>query len=142
MDRSWDANTLDYIMEQEGLSAMERLFDIFQNEERLRLADRLALAQRALQFIGSNEQADSMYHSLMLDTQVPLVIKQSLANGMIGANQMVLAEAPVTADEIKTRMQILETVRATVQDAATHDAVSKASDQLQQMLDQIPALQP
>ncbi len=55
---------------------------------------------------------------------------------------MVLAEAPATADEIKTRMQILETVRATVQDAATHDAVSEASDQLQQMLDQIPALQP
>ncbi len=141
-DGRLDANALDYIMEQEGLSAMDRLFDIFQNEERLRLADKLALAQRALQYIGANEQANSMYHSLMLDAQVPLVIKQSLANGMMGANQMVLAEAPATADEIKTRMQILETVRATVQDAATHDAVSEASDQLQQMLDQIPALQP
>ena len=141
-DGRLDANALDYIMEQEGQSAMGRLYDLFQNEERLRLSDKLALAQRALQFIGANEQADSMYHSLMLDTQVPLVIKQSMANGMIGANQMVLAEAPTTADEIKTRMQILETVRATVQDAGTHDAVSKASDQLQLMLDQITSPQP
>jgi hypothetical protein len=61
---------------------------------------------------------------------------------MTGANQMILADAPVTADEIKTRMQILETVRATVEDAATHEAVTKASDQLQQMLNQLPVLQP
>jgi ABC-type cobalamin/Fe3+-siderophores transport system ATPase subunit len=137
-----DANALDYIMEQEGESAMDRLSNIFQNEERLRLADKLALAQRALKFVGANEQANSMYHALMLDAQIPAVIKQSLAEGMTGANQMILADAPVTADEIKTRMQILETVRATVEDAATHEAVTKASDQLQQMLNQLPVLQP
>lgn len=141
-DGRLDANALDYIMEQEGESAMERLMDIFQNEKRLRMADKLTLAQRALQFVGTNEQANRIYHALMLDAQIPAVIKQSLADGMIGANQMVPAESPATVDEIKTRMQILETVRATVQDAATHEAVSKASDQLQQMLDQLPALKP
>jgi hypothetical protein len=141
-DGRLDANALDYIMEQEGESAMDRLSNIFQNEERLRLADKLALAQRALKFVGANEQANSMYHALMLDAQIPAVIKQSLAEGMTGANQMILADAPVTADEIKTRMQILETVRATVEDAATHEAVTKASDQLQQMLNQLPVLQP
>lgn len=141
-DGRLDSNALDYIMEQEGEAAVERLYDIFQKEEKLRIADKLALAQRTMQFIGGNERANSMFHALMLDQQIPAVIKKSMAEGMTGPNQMVLAGAPATAEEIKTRMQILETVRATVNDAATHDVVTKASDQLQQMLNQLSVEQP
>ena len=134
-----DRNALAYVMENEGADAMESVFNAFQNTEVLDLADRLALAQRGLEFVGIHEKANEMLHSLMSDPQLPNTIKVAIAEGMSKGNHLVLANPPSSPEEIKTRMQILETIRIDVQDAQVRESIMKASDQLQLMLDEIPA---
>lgn len=139
-DGRLDRDALAYVMENEGEDAMESVFNAFQNSDVLDLADRLALAQRGLEFIGSNENANEMFFSLMRDPQLPNTLKEALAQGLAVGNSLVLANPPTSPEAIKTRMQVLETIRIDIADAKVRAAITQASDQLQSLLDLVPVI--
>ena len=133
-----DREALSYVMESEGESAMESVFNAFQNSEVLGLSDRLELAKRGLEFVGSNEYSNEMFYALMRDPQLPSTLKEAFAQGMAIGNSVVQANPPSSAEGIKTRMQILETIRAEMTDVKVRESIGSASDQLQSMLEALP----
>jgi len=134
-DGRLDRQALSYVMEQEGEAALESVYNAFQNTAVLNLSDRLALAQRALEYVGDNDLANEVFNLLMRDAQIPGTLKSAIAEGIAVGNPFVTAQAPESPDEIKTRMQLLETIRIEIQDAKVRSSINKASDQLQTMLD-------
>jgi hypothetical protein len=138
-DGRLDHEALSYVMDSEGEDAMESVFNAFQNSDVLVLSDRLALAKRGLEFVGDNEYSNEMFYALMRDPQLPVTLKEAFAQGMAAGNAVVLANPPSSTEAIKTRMQILETIRAEMMDVKVRESIGRASDQLQSMLDALPA---
>jgi hypothetical protein len=138
-DGQLDLEALSYVMETEGENAMESVFNAFQNSEVLGLSDRIALAKHGLEFVGKNEYSNEMFYALMRDPQLPETFKEAIAQGMATGNSFVQANPPSSTEAIKTRMQILETIRVEMTDVKVRESIGRASDQLQSMLDALPA---
>ncbi len=137
-DGRLDRDALAYVMEQQGETAMESVYNAFQNSDVLNLADRLALAKRGLEYVGMNEHSNEMFYALMRDPQLPATLKSAIAQGMASGNSMVQANPPASSEAIKTRMQLLQTIRGDITHANVAEAIGQAGNQLQLMLEELP----
>jgi hypothetical protein len=129
-------NAQDYLAKTQGENVVATFYDAYKNTTLSNMWDRASVANQILDHVGPNQQANNFLNEIVTNTNLDARMRSfavlRLAGGFGGM------ESPTDPNVIRSRMQVIETLKPAVTDERLTRAVDMTQRNLNNLLEGRP----
>lgn len=133
-----DRNALQYLTDSMREQSMNAIYNAYMDPRLTEDRDRFQLINAAMQFTGSNPQADAMFQDIVLNESTPERMRAMMFPSLVGGGFGRDREAPSDPRVIQSRLDLLAQVRPQIEDDTMLRSLEFAERNLNHLLNDEP----